>query len=218
MAAFRAALEQGYGIELDIHLLKDGNLAVIHDSSLKRTAGANVKIEDLTTAELEQYRLNGTEEKIPEFRQVLDLFDGKAPLIVELKPAGGNYAALTEAACNMLEGYPGLYCMESFDPRCIYWLKKNRPELIRGQLTENYFASQSNLPPILKFLLANQLENFLTLPDFVAYRYADRKNLGNFIVRKLWGVQGVTWTLKTPQDHETAVSEGWIPIFENYEP
>ena len=204
MAAFRAALEQGYGIELDIHLLKDGNLAVIHDSSLKRTAGANVKIEDLTTAELEQYRLNGTEEKIPEFRQVLDLFDGKAPLIVELKPAGGNYAALTEAACNMLEGYPGLYCMESFDPRCIYWLKKNRPELIRGQLTENYFASQSNLPPILKFLLA--------------YRYADRKNLGNFIVRKLWGVQGVTWTLKTPQDHETAVSEGWIPIFENYEP
>ena len=218
MAAFRAALEQGYGIELDIHLLKDGNLAVIHDSSLKRTAGADVKIEDLTTAELEQYRLNGTEEKIPEFRQVLELYRGKAPMIVELKPAGGNYAALTEAACNMLEDYPGLYCMESFDPRCIYWLKKNRPELIRGQLTENYFASQSNLPAVLKFLLANQLENFLTLPDFVAYRYADRKNLGNFIVRKLWGVQGVTWTLKNPQEHETAVSEGWIPIFENYEP
>ena len=218
MAAFREALEHGYGIELDIHLLKDGNLAVIHDSSLKRTAGADVKIEDLTTTDLENYRLNGTDEKIPEFRQVLDLYGGKAPLIVELKPAGGNHAALTEAACNMLAAYDGPYCLESFDPRCIYWLKRNRPELIRGQLTENYFASQSNLPAILKFLLANQLENFLTLPDFVAYRYADRKNLGNFIIRKIWGVQGVTWTLKSPQDHEAAVSEGWIPIFENYEP
>lgn len=218
MAAFRVALEHGYGIELDIHLMKDGNLAVIHDSSLKRTAGAEVKIEDLTTADLDQYRLNGTDEKIPEFRQVLDLFAGKAPLIVELKPNGGNHAALTEAACNMLADYQGPYCLESFDPRCIYWLKKNRPELIRGQLTENYFVSQSPLPGMLKFLLANQLENFLTLPDFVAYRYADRKNLGNFIVRKVWGVQGVTWTLRNPKEQETAVAEGWIPIFENYEP
>ena len=32
MAAFQAALDQGYGIELDVHLLKDGNLAVMHDS------------------------------------------------------------------------------------------------------------------------------------------------------------------------------------------
>ena len=218
MAAFRAALDHGYGIELDIHLMRDGNLAVIHDSSLKRTAGAEVKIEDLTTDDLENYRLIGSEETIPEFRQVLELFAGKAPLIVELKPAGGNHDALSEAACKMLAGYDGPYCLESFDPRCIYWLKKNKPELIRGQLTEDYFASKSPLPGWLKFLLKNQLENFLTAPDFVAYRYADRKNLGNFIVRKLWGVQGVTWTLRKPQEHDTAVSEGWIPIFEHYEP
>ena len=48
MAAFRAALDHGYGIEFDLHLLKDGNLAVIHDSSLLRTAGTDVRIEDLT--------------------------------------------------------------------------------------------------------------------------------------------------------------------------
>lgn len=218
MAAFRAALDKGYGIELDVHLMKDGNLAVIHDSSLKRTAGADVRIEDLTTGDLEKYHLNGTGETIPEFRQVLDLFAGKAPLIVELKPFGSNYAALTEAACRMLEDYQGPFCLESFDPRCILWLRNHRPELIRGQLTENYFQSKSTLPGILKFILANQLENFLTLPDFVAYRYADRKNFGNWIVRKLWRIQGVSWTLRTPEEQETAVSEGWIPIFENYEP
>ena len=51
MAAFRAAAERGWGAELDVHLMKDGNLAVIHDSSLKRTAGADVEIEDLTNTQ-----------------------------------------------------------------------------------------------------------------------------------------------------------------------
>ena len=60
MAAFRAALEKGYGIELDIHLMADGELAVIHDTSLKRSSGVYVKITDLTTADLENYRLEGT--------------------------------------------------------------------------------------------------------------------------------------------------------------
>ena len=63
VAAFRAALDKGYGIELDIHLMKDGNLAVIHDASLLRTAGVDVQIEDLTAEDLEDYRLEGTEEK-----------------------------------------------------------------------------------------------------------------------------------------------------------
>ena len=102
MAAFRAALDQGYGIELDIHLLKDGNLAVMHDSVLKRTTGRDGKIEDLTTAQLADYHLGGTDETIPEFLQVLDLFAGKAPLIVELKVADNNYAALAQTACAML--------------------------------------------------------------------------------------------------------------------
>ena len=219
MAAFRAALEKGYGIELDIHILKDGNLAVCHDHSLKRTAGADVMIEDLTTEDLENYRLEGTHEKIPTFREVLDLYDGKAPLIVELKAIGDNPAKLTEATCKMLDSYKGAYCLESFDPRCIHWLKKNRPDLCRGQLTENFFKSKtSKLPWYLKLVMSKQLLNFLTVPHFVAYKYRDRKNLGNFLVRKLWGTQGVTWTLTSPQEHETALKEGWIPIFENYNP
>ena len=52
MAAFRRAVQHGWGAELDVHLLKDGTLAVMHDSSLLRTAGADVEIEDLTREEL----------------------------------------------------------------------------------------------------------------------------------------------------------------------
>ena len=218
MAAFRAALEAGYGIELDIHLLKDGNLAVIHDSALKRTTGAEGRIEDLTTGELAGYRLEGTDETIPTFRQVLELFDGKAPLIVELKAAGGNHAALTQAACEMLAGYSGPYCLESFDPRCIRWLKQHRPDLIRGQLTENSICEKVAVPWYLRLVLTLQLENFLTMPDFVAHKFADRKFISNTLVRKFWGIQGVAWTLKTQEEYDTAVKEGYLPIFEDFTP
>ena len=105
MAAFRAALEAGYGIELDVHLLKDGSLAVIHDYALVRTTGCDGKIEDLTADQLANYPLEGTEETIPNFRDVLALYAGKAPLIIELKAIDGNHAALCEAACKAMEGY-----------------------------------------------------------------------------------------------------------------
>lgn len=216
MAAFRAALENGFGIELDIHLLKDGNLAVMHDSSLRRTAGAEVNIEDLTTEDLARYPLLGIDEAIPTFSQVLELFDGKAPLIVELKSANNNHAALAETACRMLDGYDGPYCLESFDPRCVRWLKKHRPDMIRGQLVENFLPVESTVPWILRFLLTHQLLNFLLQPDFVAHRFRDRKNPSNFLVRKLWGVQGVSWTIRSPEDLETAIEEGYLPIFEGF--
>ena len=219
MAAFRAAVDKGYGVELDIHLMKDGNLAVIHDASLKRTAGADVQIEDLTAEELENYRLEGTEEKIPLFKDVMALFEGKAPRIVELKPMNNNHAALAEAACDLMKDYQGVYCMESFDPRCVQWLKKNRQEIIRGQLTENFVAHDQKLHPAIRFVLTHNLLNFTTMPDFVAYKFADRKDsFTTALCRRVWDLQGVTWTLKTQEEYDIAVREGWLPIFEGFEP
>ena len=218
MLAFRKALEGGYGIEFDVHLMKDGNLAIIHDSSLKRTAGADVLIEDLTTEDLEDYRLEGTDEKIPLFSELLDLYAGKAPLIIELK-AHGNHAELTKAVCDAMASYKGVYCMESFDPRVVQWLRKNRPEIIRGQLAENFLKVKQNpLNILIKFIMTNHLMNFLTMPDFVAYKFADRNTLGTRICRKFWKLQGVSWTIRTQEDYDTAIKEGWIPIFEYFTP
>ena len=218
MAAFRAALDGVYGIELDLHLLKDGNLAVIHDSLLQRTTGAAGRIEDLTTADLENYHLEGTGETIPTFREVLELFGGKAPMIVELKPVGGNHAALAAEACRQLESYSGAYCIESFDPRCLFWLKKHRPQIIRGQLSMNFFHHPEGQPFVIQLLLTCHLLNFLSRPDFIAYKFADRKRLGCFLCRRLWHIQGVSWTLRTPEDHAQARTEGWLSIFEGFRP
>ena len=219
MAAFKAALDHGYGIELDIHLLNDGNLAVMHDSLLNRTTGQSGHIEDLTTADLKNYRLQGTDETIPEFMDVLTLYNGKAPLIIELKPENGNQAALCEATCRMLETYKGVFCIESFDPRCVAWLKKHRPDIIRGFLTENFFKTKNDLPDYLRFALTHCLTSVLTVPDFIAYRFDHRNQTpSTALCRKLWKAQGVTWTLKCQADHDIAVKDGWLPIFENYTP
>ena len=219
MEAFRRARNKGYGLELDIHLLADGNLAVIHDSKLERTTGQEGRVEDLTTVQLQEYFLEGTMQTIPEFSKVLQLYDGQAPLIVELKAVGNNHAALCKKACEMLDEYNGVYCLESFDPRCVYWLRKNRPDMIRGQLTENFFKSKtSTIPWIFKFLLTNQTMNFLIRPDFVAYRFSDRNHFSNLFVRKLWKVPSVTWTLVNQQELDDAIAENRIPIFESFEP
>lgn len=218
MAAFRAALEGGFGVELDVHLLADGNLAVLHDSDLQRVTGQSGIIEDLTTRQLKNYHLNGTAETIPEFRQVLELFAGKAPLIVELKTRSRNHAELAGAVCRMLENYSGPYCLESFDPFVIHWLKKNKPDIIRGQLAENTMKAFPEYPWPLRFITSFYLENFLTKPDFIAYKFAHRKTLSNRLCRSLWGIIGVSWTIRTKEEFHAAVQEGWIPIFENFLP
>lgn len=218
MQAFRLALEKGYGIELDVHLMKDGNLAVIHDGSLKRTAGVDVKIGDLTVSDLENYRLEGTDEKIPLFSDVLRLFEGKAPMIVELK-AGRDIGGLCIAVCEMLDRYQVDYCIESFDPRCVMWLKKHRPEIVRGFLSENFLKNKkSKLPVPLKWVLSSLFVNFLMVPDFVAYRFSHRNTLGNKLCRKVWGVQKVGWTIRSQEELNDAIAEDWIPIFEYFEP
>lgn len=218
MAAFQAAVERGWGAELDVHLMKDGNLAVIHDSSLKRTAGADVHIEDLTKAELAKYTLEESRERIPLLKDVLALFEGETPLIIELKPERGNCSALSEAVAKMLDQYKGDYCIESFDPRVLCWFRKNRPQVCRGQLAENFFEGKSGLPVYLKGILTNLLLNFLACPDFIAYKFEDRKGLSLRLCEFIWKPVRVSWTIRKKQDMETAEAEGRMVIFEQFDP
>jgi len=220
MAAFRRAVEHRFGAELDVHLMKDGNLAVIHDSSLKRTAGADVAVEDLTAEELRRYRLEGTDEHIPLLEEVLELFEDQTPLIVELKAERGNHNELAAATVAMLDKYRVRYCIESFDPRCLMWLRKNRPEIVRGQLSEQFLRHDDggNLSRITRFILGNLLLNFRTVPDFVAYRFSDRKCLSVRLCRRIYAVQEVNWTITNSEEMAEAEKDGNLVIFERFDP
>lgn len=221
MAAFRLAVENGFGAELDVHLMKDGHLAVIHDSSLRRTAGADVMVEDLTLAELRQYRLEGTDEAIPLLEDVLALFQGRTPLVVELKSYKGNHDALAEATMAMLDKFRVAYCVESFDPRCLMWLKKHRPDVVRGQLSQQFFRHRDNDPGVgkaVQFLLSNLFFNIVTQPDFIAYRFSDRRCAAVAICRGVYHVQEVNWTITDRSQMEAAEKQGNLVIFERFDP
>lgn len=217
LAAFKAAADKGYAIELDVHLMRDGQLAVIHDSSLKRTAGEDVKIEALTKADLEKYNLEGTEEKIPTFREVLEVVDGRVPLLIELK-AAGNIKPLCSALCYELLGYKGEYCIESFDPRCVLWFKKNRPDIVRGQLSQNFVKHNENLIFPLRVILTLLIFNCVNQPDFIAFKFEDRAFLSNKIAKGFWKMKSFVWTIQSAEDMEIAEEEGRAVIFENFEP
>ena len=220
MAAFRRAVEHGFGAELDIHLMADGELAVVHDSNLKRVCGADVCIEDLTAADLPNYPLMGTEETIPLFRDVLALFEGKTPLVVELKVERGNTNALTDAAMAALAGWNGAYCVESFHPAALLRLKERYPWVPRGQLSQDFLKASEvgSLPLPTRFLLTNLLTTAFTRPDFIAYRWQDRRNPSLRWMRILYGVHEVGWTVRDPATMDRLVQDGVVPIFEGFVP
>lgn len=217
LAAFRRAVEHGYGAELDVHLLKDGSLAVFHDSTLKRICGAEGIIEDLAAEDLTKYHLSGTEETIPLFTDVLALFEGKTPLIIELKVVNNNAAALTDAVMAVLKDWNGIYCIESFHPGVVGHLKRHYPSVIRGQLSENFFRT-NGISVVKAFMMTFLLTNVLTRPDFIAYAHQDRANISLRLTRKLFGVHEVGWTIRDQSVMERLEQDGVTPIFENFVP
>lgn len=219
LRAFRLAVRNGYGAELDVHLSRDKRLVVMHDESLLRTAGLDKDIGAVTAKTLDTLRLEGTGEKIPYLEEVLPLFAGTAPLVVEIKPVGGNYARLTYRVCKLLDEYPNLqFCIESFDPRVLIWLRKNRPEIVRGQLSQSFLKERVGLKWPVAFLLTNLLANFLARPDFIAYRSEHRNNPSLRLCRRLWKLQEFDWTVTSQARLDELERDGVIPIFEGFAP
>lgn len=218
--AFRYVLAGGFGAEIDVRMTKDKHLVVIHDSDLRRLCGVKGRVEDMTLDQLKLLQLQGTHETIPRLEEVLAIFQNKAPLIIELKPEGRNVRSLCERVCRLLERYQGDYCIESFDPRVLWWLRRNEPFIIRGQLSQNFMKRQEGMRYGLpaRLLLTTLLTNIATRPDFVAYRYEDRNRLSVRACLELLGGQEVSWTIRSQEDLEKAEAAGAIPIFEGFLP
>ncbi len=217
LPAFALAVKQGYGIELDLHLLADGTVAVFHDDTLVRMTGKEGNIKDLREGDLKNYTLGEKGFCIPTFDEVLKLVDGKVPLIIELKTEK-NTDALCKAVMRKLKEYKGHYCIESFDPRVLFWLRRNHPKVTRGQLSQDYIKNGNKIGLFSKLFLTSMVFNFLTRPDFIAYNFGQRKNIFNQICIKFWNIQPVHWTITNKEDYETSSKEGAIVIFENFLP
>ena len=218
LAAFELAVENNYGIELDVQLSKDNIPVVFHDFTLNRLCGVDKKVRDLTFEELRSLSLYDSNQRIPHFQEVLDLVNGKVPLIIEYKLPGNN-PLVCEIGDKILRDYKGLYCIESFNPLALRWYKKNRPEIVRGQLSTKFIRNKDgSKSKVLDFALQNLLLNFLGKPDFIAFNYKWRDMLSFSLVKSLYKVPTVAYTLTSNQQIVDGKNKFDLFIFEKFIP
>ena len=217
MAAFRKAVEAGYGIELDVQLTKDKIPVVFHDFTVTRVCGQPGKVYDYTFEELQTFSLCGSQERIPRFEDVLALVDGRVPLIIEYK-IEWNDPEVCAAAERLLQGYRGAYCIESFNPFGVYWYKKHRPEIMRGQLSQDYSQVAALKGKPLYMALHHLLFNCITKPDFIAYDHHSMKDLSFRLATGLWGALPVAWTIKSEEELARARRAYELFIFDSFVP
>ena len=214
LPAFKAAVEHGFGMELDIQFSKDMQVVVFHDDDLQRMCGDPRKVYQLTLAELKALPLAGREDaRIPTFREVLDLVGGRTPLLVELKSGPFN-RSLCEALVEHMKDYPGEYIVESFNPLIVTWFRFHARQLVRGQLVgpiSDYIPTVGRFPA---FVMAGLLLNSLARPDFVAYDANAPRFFSPHFQRFMFRTPLAAWTVRDPGLSALVTRRNEINIFE----
>ena len=169
LAAFAAAADAGYGIELDVRLAGDGTVVIFHDIDLQRMTGTEGRVADRPWAALAGLSLLDSGESIPKFEEVLALVNGRVPLLVELKKLGEPDSPLEPAVWQLLENYTGPYTVQSFEPMSIAWFARHAPGAIRGQIARKFTGESSEANRQRGAMLQRLMYDYAGRPDYIAY-------------------------------------------------
>ena len=194
LASFRAARQEGLGVELDVQYTLDRKVVVFHDENLKRMCGIDRDLKDMTYDELRELRLKDTDERIPLFSEVLQVLS-PLPVLCEIKPYLGNSnTEICPEVLDYLTGYDGFMCVESFSPAIVAWFRKNAPRVMRGQLAMKDLAGWKGKDLVIRLLLYSLTTNVVARPHFISFRYTD--NSPGLAVCRLFGVPTFAWSPK----------------------
>ncbi len=206
--AFAAAIEAGYGIELDLQLSRDGVPMVFHDYDLGRLTDERGPVAQRDAAELEAIALKGDGGTIPTLAMVLNQVAGQVPLVIEIKDQDGalgpNIGPMGKAVAEVLGGYDGPLAVMSFNPHAIIEMRKLLPDVPRGFVTDPYKADDWPTVP------AATRERHAKIPDydtadccFISHNVND---LGAARVAELKqaGASILCWTVRSAQVEQDA--------------
>lgn len=197
--AFKKAIQNNYIIELDVHITKDGKVVVFHDDNLKRVTGVDRDLKDLNYNDLKTLKLQGTNQSIPLFKDVLNLINGKVPVIVELK-YDVKCGILEKEVIKILKNYNGNFAIKSFNPFSVNYFRKNASTIPRGQLVSNFKDEKMNI--FKKIFLSKMLFNFISRPDFIS---CDIRALPNNKIEKIRKNKIILgWTVRNKEDMKKA--------------
>ena len=201
LAAFEAAIQKGYNIEIDVHILADDTLVVFHDNTLERIFGENVELQDLTYEQLSHYVLPFVNERIPSFEEVLAYVGGRTGLLIEIKTYVRTRVA--ERVAEALENYHGNYAIQSFSPTALSWYRKHCPSVPVGILASD----------VVSFALywSNRIR-----PDFISYMVSNLNDRRSIILRSK-APKVLAWTVTNPILEKKARTYAENIIFEGYD-
>ena len=212
LGAFENACTYGFAIELDVRLTSDGTPIVLHDPNTLRMCGVDKNIREVSVDELSDYRLNKTKYSIPTLHEVLDLVNGKVPIMIEIKPASKK-DKVEEKVYNVIKDYKGDIAVKSFNPLSMIWFKKHAPKVLRGMLS-SYFSEVEDLPYLYKQIIKKLTLFKLVKPDFISY---DHNDLPNKYVSKR-NVPVLAWTIVSKDIENQVMKLANNVIFEGYIP
>lgn len=208
LSAFDAAARKGYAIECDVHLAADGVPVVFHDPYLKRLLGLDGSVYDKTAAELGACRIGGTEDSVPSLAGLLELVDGRVPLVIELKGIAGKDAGLVGKVAETLARYKGEAAIMSFNHWLVREFASQAPGIPAGLTAEG----QSDAELELHFsMLAHPI-------SFVSYEVKDLPNRFVRFVREKLDMPVITWTVSDQAGVERTFAHADQMTFEGFEP
>ena len=219
MPAFRAALEHGYGIDCDVQRTYDGQALCFCDSHMRVACGIDERMVSFSYDNLRKLKLFGTNEHMPLLSEVLEMVDGRAPMIIEVKsPAGPQGIPSTcETIYAVLKDYTGPYCVASFDPHVLKWFRINAPEVLRMQASMPYFDWRENDRNILRcFYMSRLFCNRLSRPHMIAFSMGSKNRMLKLALRG--GAPLVLYTANKKHRHKELMQICDSLIFEDYLP
>lgn len=219
-AAVRAAVEVGYGIEIDLQLSADGQAMVFHDYDLNRLTDAIGPLATRTANELSTIRLRDSEEGIPTLPEILTLVAGSVPLLIEIKDQDGNMGpavgALEQATANALQGYAGPVALMSFNPHSVAEMGRLAPHLPRGLTTSAYDPDDwAPLPARICSHLRDIPDYASSGASFISHEWQDLAR-ARVAALKAEGAAILCWTIRSPNDEVQARQIAHNITFEGY--
>lgn len=200
VAAARAAIRRGLGIECDIQMSSDDAPMVFHDWDLDRLTAASGRVAEYTSAALSSMRLCGSDETIVPLASFLASVSGQVPILIELKSRPDLDAArCAEQVARAMAGYQGPFALMSFDPRIVRFLAEQHPAIIRGLVGTDSHRNG------FERMWRDQETLSTADPHFLAL---DRRDLASAQTDR-WRAEGrpiLTWTIRTPADRASAVA------------
>jgi glycerophosphoryl diester phosphodiesterase len=218
--AVRAAIDAGYGVEVDVQVSADGEAMVHHDDVLGRLTEGEGRLDQMTAAELKRVPYRDSDEHMITLGDLCDLVAGRGTMLIELKSRFDGDTRLSARVAQILGAYRGPAAPMSFDPWQVTQVRHNAPKLTCGIVAAKYRPHPywDLMPFWMRHSMGYLVTGIAARAQFVAYGVDDLPALAPILARRVLCLPLLTWAVRTEEQRQKAARWADQMIFEGFRP